>query len=99
MATFRLTRPALDDLLEIADHLAGDDLVLAERILEDLESAMRLLAERPGMGHARGDLHDDPDLRFWPVHRYLIVYRSRSGPLEIVRIVHASRDVGRELDS
>lgn len=44
----------------------------------------------PGIGHIRADLTDE-DVRVWVVHRYLIVYRATSEPLEIVRVVHGAR--------
>jgi hypothetical protein len=44
------------------------------------------------MGHYRGDLVAEP-LRFWRVREYLIIYRSEKRPLEIVRVLHAKRDV------
>lgn len=97
MAEFRLSEPALLDLLEIADYLSTVDEWAAETVIEDLEVAMRWLAEHPGVGHARGDLTEAPDLRFWPVHWFLVVYRVLSRPLEVVRIVHASRDLRHEL--
>lgn len=50
----------------------------------------------PAIGHLREDLTDEP-LRFWPVRRYLIVYRSDSDPLEIVRVLSAYRDVKKLL--
>jgi antitoxin ParD1/3/4/toxin ParE1/3/4 len=53
---------------------------------------MRKLAERPGMGHLREDLADEP-VRFWPVYSYLVIYRADARPLQIVRVLHASRDV------
>ena len=53
---------------------------------------MHLLAEMPAIGHTREDLTDKP-VRFWPVGRYLIIYRPERRPIEIVRLVSAYRDV------
>jgi antitoxin ParD1/3/4/toxin ParE1/3/4 len=58
---------------------------------------MRKLARIPGMGHSREDLADE-SLRFWPVYSYLIIYRPESRPLEVVRVLHGSRDVRRILE-
>jgi toxin ParE1/3/4 len=43
------------------------------------------------------DLASEP-LRFWPVYSYLIIYRPELRPLQVVRILHGSRDVRRILE-
>jgi len=58
---------------------------------------MHALAEMPGKGHVREDLTDD-EVLFWPVYRYLVVYRPGTAPLEVVRVLHGARDVERILD-
>ena len=50
----------------------------------------------PHAGHCRRDL-TEADVRFYPVYSYLIVYRPESSPLQIVSVLHASRDVPRIL--
>ena len=81
------------DLHEIWEYIAEDKLEAADRWIEKLEEAMRLLAGMPTIGHIRKDLTDKP-VRFWPVGRYLIIYRAeRQQPIEIVRVVNAYRDV------
>ncbi len=97
MAGYRLTEPAREDLHSLAVFIARDSASAAERVVDDLEAAVRGLAEMPGKGHSRADLTDDPDLLFWPVHNFLSVYRAKTTPLEVVRIVHARRDVWSEL--
>lgn len=97
MSAFRLSEPAQDDLVSIAEYLADEDPAAAHRLLDLLESAMERLAEIPGLGHSRHDLTDEEDLLFWTVQRYLIVYRAASRPLEVVRILHGSRDARTQL--
>lgn len=58
---------------------------------------MRLLAERPGIGHTRTDLADET-VRFWPVFSYLVIYRPDTNPIQIVRVLRGKRDVRRLLD-
>lgn len=99
MARFRLTEPAEQDLLSLAAFISGEDDSAAERVVDAIESALRGLAEMPRKGHLRPDLTEDPSLRFWSVYSWFIVYRPRSKPLEVVRILHASRDVESELDA
>jgi plasmid stabilization system protein ParE len=69
-----------------------DDVDLADRIRDELFAAYRDLAKTPDLGHYRSDLVSEP-LRFWRVREYLIIYRSEKRPLEIVRVLHAKRDV------
>ena len=53
-----------------------------------------MLYRRPALGHVRRDLAPDrEDIRFWPVGRYLIVYRERKKGIEVVRIVSGERDL------
>ena len=53
---------------------------------------IRLIADRLGISHVRTDLADDT-VRFWPVFSYLIVCRSDTSPVQIVRVLHGKRDV------
>ena len=102
MTRFRLTPLAEADLEKIVDYVAGEASPdRAEAVLADILSTAERLAESPGIGHARPDLSDE-DVRFWSVHRYLIVYHPDSAPLEIVRVVHGAREpgaLGREIGS
>lgn len=50
------------------------------------------LAKNPGIGHRRDELADKRH-RFFLVYSYLIVYRHENKPLQIVRVLHAARDV------
>jgi plasmid stabilization system protein ParE len=62
------------------------------RILENFRAAMERLADMPQLGHLRRDLADE-DIRFWPVHSYLIVYRPDTRPLQIIRVLSGFRHV------
>ena len=92
MSRFVLTPLAARDLDEIWDYLAGDSLEAADRVCDALEAAMYKLAKQPGIGHFRTDLADRRH-RFFLVHSYLIVYRFESKPLQVIRVLHADRDV------
>ena len=60
-------------------------------MLDDIEEKLLLLADQPGLGPARPDIA--PDLRNFPVRRYLILYRQITDGVEIVRVVHGACDV------
>jgi len=53
---------------------------------------MLRLARAPGTGHWRDDLTDKRH-RFCLVHSYLIIYRHETKPLQIIRVLHAARDL------
>lgn len=92
MSDFIMSPAASRDLDEIWEYIAEDSLDAADRWVDKLEKAMQLLAQMPAIGHTRKDLTDQP-VRFWPVGRYLIIYRPERQPIEIVRLVSAYRDV------
>jgi plasmid stabilization system protein ParE len=92
MTPFVLTRLARRDLEEIWDYLAADHRDVAERVLSGIEAAIVKLTRTPGIGHLREDLADRRH-RFSLVYTYLIVYRPGTQPLEIIRVLHASRDI------
>ena len=87
-----LTRLAEADLNRIWDYVAerfGFDV--ADRVLESLHGAFRLLAENPGIGHTREDIAPTP-YSFWPVGPSLIALRPDVRPVQIIRIVRGERD-------
>jgi plasmid stabilization system protein ParE len=93
---FVLTAAAEQDVDEIADFIAKDSLGAAKQVVADLRKAMRRLAAMPQTGHLREDLSRKP-VRFWSVYSYLISYRPDTKPLQIIRVLHGSRDVRRIL--
>ncbi len=64
----------------------------ADRVESIIRSKFVYLAQFQGAGHWRRDL-TSADVRFISVYSYLIVYRPETKPLEVVSILHASRDV------
>jgi len=92
MSRVLLTEAARSDLEGIHDYIFLDSPAAAARVRTALRDATRRLARNPRIGHLRSDLADEP-LRFWQVFSYLIVYRPETEPLQIVRVLHASRDV------
>jgi plasmid stabilization system protein ParE len=87
MASFRLTREAIEDLDAIQAHIYKDDPKAADAVEEEIRSACALLAERPLQGHLRRDLTKLP-LRFWTLPKYpnyMIVYNPHARPVAILR--------------
>jgi plasmid stabilization system protein ParE len=92
MKRYILTPRAKRDVNDNWDYIASDKIEAADRVLIALESALVNLAKNPGRGYWREELADQ-SRRFWLVYSYLIVYRHEAKPLQIVRALHASRDV------
>jgi plasmid stabilization system protein ParE len=51
-----------------------------------------MLAKFPDIGRPRPEFAE-PDLRFWNVYRYFIAYKEESGHIEVIAIIHTSRDI------
>ena len=85
---------ALQDLDEIWFFIAQDNLSAADRWLDILLEKAVKLAERPHLGRARPDLL--PEIRSLPVKAYMLYYRQVTGGIELVRVLHSSRDIESE---
>ena len=72
----RLIRSARaeEDLIEIWMYIAADNPAAADRLLDRIEAKCQMLADNPGLGQPRPDIA--PDLRYFLVGRYLILYRA-----------------------
>jgi toxin ParE1/3/4 len=94
MSGFILAPAAKSDLVEIWSHYAIEvgDMDLADRMRDEIFDGFRAIGRNPGIGHLRRDLAKEP-LKFWRVRNYLIIYRSKAKPVQIVRILHSARDV------
>ena len=90
MPKYTLSPKALNHIQNIWDFIAADNA--ADRIVDELFAAFERLAEWPGIGHTRSDL-TQVDVRFWTVRSYLIVYREKPLPVQIVAILHGARDI------
>ena len=91
MGRIRRTPRAGRDLEEIWFFVAQDDPVAADRWLDTVEEKLGLIAGNPLMGVARPDIA--PELRYYPVGHYLLLYRLVAGGIEVVRVVHGARDL------
>ena len=96
MTPYILAPEALQDLQELWDYIATENLDAADRMIDTLFAAFERLAAMPGLGHRREDLTDRP-LRFWTVDTYLVLYRAERTPIEIVAVTHGGRDIPRLL--
>ena len=81
------------DLLEIWRYIKErSSIAMADRVESVILEKLALLAKSPEAGHRRKNLTDE-DVKFFPAYSYLIVYRPKTKPLQIVSILHGRRDV------
>ena len=89
------------DLIEQADFIAQDNVDAAERFLTATENAFQFLAENPSAGRLREFSNARlSGIRMWPIRgfdKHLIFYRDLSDAVEIIRVLHAARDIDRIL--
>lgn len=87
----RIRPEARQDLRDIGDYIAQDDRQAARRFVRTLRERCAFLAENPRVGRERPDLGEG--LRSFPVGNYVIFYRLLDGVVEIVNVIHGSRDI------
>ena len=89
----RVTRSAAAraDLADIWDYVAQNSPQRATAFLRELEGLFQTLADQPLMGRARPELGED--IRSFPVARYVVYYQPWPDGVDIVRVLHAARDV------
>ncbi|MBE9164435.1 MULTISPECIES: type II toxin-antitoxin system RelE/ParE family toxin [Microcoleaceae] len=91
MNRYRLSQQAEKDLEDIWIYLGQQDEIAADRQLARLLDRFPMLAQFPNMGRQRNELLTG--LRSFPVKPYIIFYRILLEKVEIVRVLHQSRDI------
>lgn len=89
----RYTRRAELDLIEIWKYIARDRPLTADQVLRRINRQCRSIADFPEMGRRRPDLA--PEVRSFPIERWLILYRLVGDEIVISRIVDGSRHLRR----
>lgn len=94
----RKSSQALADLAGIADYLGQEaGATTSNRFLHAAEKAICDLASMPGMGAPWESPHARlAGVRTWPVpgfRKWLIFYREAAQELEILRVLHGTRDL------
>lgn len=100
-----LLPPAKADLREIFLYLGSHSEQRAQKFLLAAETTFEQLIEMPFLGAPRQFLHPRlHSLRQWPIQgfkNYLIIYRpfASANGLEVLRVLHASRDITAHLEA
>ncbi|WP_042724328.1 type II toxin-antitoxin system RelE/ParE family toxin [Chthoniobacter flavus] len=88
------TPASRSDYEEIWTYIAVHDLAAADRLVDQFDAALRVIALSPRIGRKVDDL--SPGLRSFPIGNYLIFYRLSGDALEVIRLVHGARDITPE---
>ena len=94
MPLYRVASPAIRDLDQIwgyYDSVANEEV--ANRLLDRLYRAFVLLAQQPHIGKARPELAFGLRSYAVPNTRFLILHAPHEYGVEVVRVVHGSRDL------
>ncbi len=91
MPVIQRTVQAEEDLIELWIYIAQDNPPAADRLLDTIEQRFQALAANPLMGRLRPDIA--PELRYFIVGRYLILYRTVENGIQIIRVIHGARDI------
>jgi toxin ParE1/3/4 len=87
------TAGAIDDLIELQDYIATDSPTAAELVAFRIETATDDLAHNPLKGHtAREGSGEGVYELVIPRTRYTVAYRIAGDVVEILAVVHQSRE-------
>jgi toxin ParE1/3/4 len=79
------------DLLDLWDYIADDSIDRADAFLDRIEVKLQTLAQNPGLGRRCEELL--VGLQSFPVGSYVVFYRVIENGIEVIRILHGSRDI------
>lgn len=88
---YKITPAAEEDIESIGDYIAQDNPARAVTFIQEFHETFSQLAQMPQSSPRRPRL--GPDIRMRPVGNYLIYYRPIAEGVEIVRVLHAARDM------
>ena len=96
MPTYRVSTPAVKDLEGIWDYYvnaASRDV--ANKLLDRLYQSFLLLAQQSYIGKARPELVSGLRSYTVPNTRFIVFHTPRENGVDVVRVVHGSRDLTR----
>lgn len=79
------------DIFDIWDFIAEDSVLQADSWVDNLDVKLHLLATQPFIGRSRDELF--PGLRSHPFGRYVIFYMPLADGVDVVRVIHSTRDL------
>ncbi len=92
--TYRLSRRARRDLLQIWSYIAEENELAADHFIDLLIQHLQLLGRNPHIGRHRNELR--AGYRSFPVGQYLIFYRVLDPGIQIMHVMHGKRDIASQ---
>ena len=98
MSGYIISAKAREDIAAIIDYIAAEDgEARAADMLDKFLRAFDLIAHSPRAGFQR--LHrTPPNIRWWSVVPFFILYDCQTSPIQIEHIYHAARNLDDLLD-
>jgi plasmid stabilization system protein ParE len=97
-AAYRLTPRAREGFQRIVFYVEERfGPAVADRVVQELQTAFERLAVNPDVGHRREDLTRDRRVRFWSVGPTLMAYRAQPKWVEILFVERGELDWVRML--
>lgn len=84
---------AQSDLSEIFSFIAADNIEQSAKYLRLIDDKCHLLAKFPQMGKTRHEFF--VNLRSFPVKSHIVFYQPIENGVEILRVLHKSRDISQ----
>ena len=91
MRTIKIAAAAQTDLVEIAEYIAQDNPEAARKIIKEITAKFALLRDNPFIGREQNRIL--VNLRSFAVKKYVIFYQPSDDGVEILRVLHGSRDI------
>jgi toxin ParE1/3/4 len=96
MPIVKVAAAAEEDLREIWAYVAEHNTEAAGSLIKEITRRFALLRDHPQMGQQQDKLLIN--LRSFAVKNYIIFYQPFEGGIEILRVLHGTRDVGSMFD-
>lgn len=91
MNRYKLSLQAEQDLEDIWVYLADRDPIQADKQIAQILNRFPMLAQYPDMGKVRSDLATN--VRSFPSKPYVIFYTRIQAGIEVLRVMHQSRNI------
>ena len=88
-------RTAVEDLRHLESYIAADSVFYARQFVAKILDTTRQLQDFPRSGRKVPEA-DQEEIRELIVQGYRIIYRLTPDAVQVVTVVHGSRDLGRQ---
>ncbi|HEY7302117.1 MAG TPA: type II toxin-antitoxin system RelE/ParE family toxin [Xanthobacteraceae bacterium] len=90
----RRSQKARADLGDIWLYIAERDVSAADRVLDEIERIISLIATQPRMGRKRPEI--GVNIHSFRAMSWIVFYRIEEGFIDVVRVLHGARDLDEQ---